>query len=505
MIPKEKANMSALSMTSLNDTFISNFITTFSIPALIILPMVIAIICFVVGNTKLNRFISVSGAFILVAICTLQSGYVLQQSAAIEIIIGGWQPPLGIRLLVNEFSAIMLLMTSTIGLAITFYSTHYFDDTHKETQFWPLWWLLITALNGIFISSDIFNTYIMLELLGLAAVSLIAIQGTQQALQASFQYLLVGLFGSLMYLLGVAIIYRTYGVLDNQLVADLVTSNRSMQLALALITLGMMLKCALFPLHFWLPSAHSNASAPVSAMLSALVVKAAFFILFTFWFEILTPVVTTAAVTVLGVFGAMAVIYGSYRAFTSPRLKQLIAYSTIAQIGYLFLAFPLMLATPDLARTAIIYFIVAHGCAKAAMFLAAGVIQKTMGHDQLSELQGIATKLPLSIFVFAVTSASLIGLPPSGGFIAKWLLLNNAVEAEQWWWVITLFIGGLLASAYLFRVLNLAFTTPAQEKEVAQIVVSERKLVGAVGLSIITILIGLNAMWLTNLITSSYK
>jgi formate hydrogenlyase subunit 3/multisubunit Na+/H+ antiporter MnhD subunit len=481
------------------------FITAFSIPALMILPMVIAIICFVAGSTKSSRIISIIGSITLVAICALQAGYVLQQAAPIELIVGGWQPPLGIRLSVNEFSAIMLLMTSTIGLAITFYSTQYFDEIEKELRFWPLWWFLITALNGIFISSDIFNTYIMLELLGLSAVSLIAIQGTQQALQASFQYLLVGLFGSLMYLLGVAIIYRTYGVLDNQLVADLVQSNASMQLALALITLGMMMKCALFPLHFWLPSAHSNASAPVSAMLSALVVKAAFFILFTFWFEILTPVVTSFAVTILGIFGAMAVIYGSYRAFTSPRLKQLIAYSTVAQIGYLFLAFPLMFTTPDLARTAVIYFIVAHGCAKAAMFLAAGVIQKTIGHDQLSELQGIASQLPISIFVFAITSASLIGLPPSGGFIAKWLLLNNAVEAGQWWWVLTLFIGGLLASAYLFRVLNLAFTTPAQEKSIAVLAVSEGKLLGAIGLAIITIVIGLNAMWLTNLITSSYS
>jgi formate hydrogenlyase subunit 3/multisubunit Na+/H+ antiporter MnhD subunit len=482
----------------------NTFITTFSIPALLILPMIIAIICFVAGNTKLSRIISVSGAIALVTICTLQAVYVLQQTAPIELIVGGWQPPLGIKLSINEFSAIMLLMTSAIGLAITYYSTQYFDNDEKEIRFWPLWWFLITALNGVFISSDIFNTYIMLELLGLSAVSLIAIQGTQQALQASFQYLLVGLFGSLMYLLGVAIIYRTYGVLDNELVAQLVESNLSMQLALALITLGMMMKCALFPLHFWLPSAHSNASAPVSAMLSALVVKAAFFILFTFWFEILTPVVTTAAVTLLGVFGAMAVIYGSYRAFTSPRLKQLIAYSTVAQIGYLFIAFPLMFITPDLARTAIIYFIVAHGCAKAAMFLAAGVIQKTMGHDQLSELQGIASQLPVSIFVFAVTSASLIGLPPSGGFIAKWLLLNNALEAGHWWWVLTLFIGGLLASAYLFRVLNLAFTTPAQEKSVIISNVSEGKLLGAIGLAIITIIIGLNAMWLTNLITSSY-
>ena len=165
------------------------FITVYSIPALLILPMTIAIICFIARNTFISRILSVASFIVLVIICAMQAGYVLQQAIPIEVIVGGWQPPLGIRLSINEFSAIMLLMTAIIGLAITFYSAHYFDSPEKEQQFWPLWWFLITALNGIFISSDIFNTYIMLELLGLSAVSLIAIQASQQALQASFQYL----------------------------------------------------------------------------------------------------------------------------------------------------------------------------------------------------------------------------------------------------------------------------------------------------------------------------
>jgi formate hydrogenlyase subunit 3/multisubunit Na+/H+ antiporter MnhD subunit len=283
-----------------------------------------------------------------------------------------------------------------------------------------------------------------------------------------------------------------------------VQNNLSTQVALACMSLGLLMKCALFPMHFWLPAAHSNASAPVSAMLSALVVKAAFFILFKLWFDVLTPVVNIYAVTFVGTLGAIAVIYGSYKAFRSPRLKLLVAYSTVAQIGYLFLAFPLMLYTPDLARTAVIYFIVAHGCAKAAMFMAAGTIQKAVGHDQIEDLKGIATKLPVSIFVFAVTSASLIGLPPSGGFIAKWLLLTNAVEAEQWWWVIVLFLGGLLASAYLFRVLNLAFTTAEEEASMETLQYKEGKLLGAALLAVVTIIIGLNAIWLTDLMKSSY-
>lgn len=477
----------------------TDFISQYSIPLQILLPLIAAIVCFISPSVILKRSFSLLTSLILVIVTTLQAIHVFEQQQAIQVLVGNWLPPLGIKLLVDGFSSVLLSMTAVIGLAIVYFSIHYFSGDDKESRFWPLWWFLNAALIGVFTSSDIFNTYIMLELLGLASVSLVALQGTQKALQASYQYLLVGLFGSLLYLLGVAILYRTYGVLDNALLAEMAQRNLSTLLALVFITIGMLLKCALFPLHFWLPEAHSNASAPVSAILSGLVIKAAFFILFNFWFEILPIVITSFAVSVIGVLGATAVVYGAYRAFTALRLKLLIAYSTVAQIGYLFLAFPLMLESPQQARIAVMYFIVAHGSAKAAMFLSAGAIQKAVGHDNLHELKGIAAHLPVSIFIFAVTSASLIGLPPSGGFIAKWLMLNTALQTGQWWWVITLFVGGLLASAYLFRVLNLAFTT-AQQESTFSVSYSEKKLLGAAALSLITIIIGLNAVWLTQMI-----
>lgn len=480
-------------------------VTHYSIELQILLPLFCAMLCFALSSVKAKRILSIVFALSIVVLTLTQAIHVLQSGYALSVIVGNWAPPLGIKLVVDGFSSVLLSMTAIIGLAIVLYSTNYFSDEAKESRFWPLWWFLNAALAGIFTSSDIFNTYIMLELLGLASVSLVALQGTQKALQAGYQYLLVGLFGSLVYLMGVAILYRAYGVLDNELLAQIAQQNLSTFVALALITLGMMLKCALFPLHFWLPEAHSNAAAPVSAVLSALVIKAAFFILFNFWFNILNNVVTESAVTVMGTLGTVAVIYGSYRAFTAPRLKLLVAYSTVAQIGYLFISFPLMMVAPEQARVAVMYFIVAHGCAKAAMFLSAGAIQHAVGHDNLQQLKGIAEHLPLSIFIFAVTSASLIGLPPTGGFIAKWLMLSNALDTAQWWWVITLFIGGLMASAYLFRVLNLAFTTYKTSGEThepvdATPVYSEKKLLSAVGLALITVIIGLNAIWLTQML-----
>lgn len=473
------------------------------IPLVFLIPIITAVACFVCDKLTFNRIISGVSAFILIGVSLVLASQTLQSNTTIVVQVGGWGAPLGIDLRVNGLIAVMILMSAVISTAITIYSMQYFSKDAIEQRFWPLWWFLIAAINGVFVSSDVFNTYIMLELLGLSAVSLIALQGTQNALNAAYQYLLVGLFGSLLYLLGVAILYRTYGVLDYQLLSLQAADTLNTQLALATMTLGMLMKCALFPLHFWLPVAHSNASAPVSAILSALVVKAAFFILFTLWFDVLSVVVGYVSVTLIGILGGIAVIYGSYRAFRAPRLKLLVAFSTVAQVGYLFLAFPLIYVDPELARTAVIYLIVAHGCAKAAMFMAAGAIQKALGHDQLDLIHGIATKFPVSIFIFAVTSASLIGLPPSGGFIAKWLLLNSAVTSHQWWWVLILFSGGLFACAYLFRVLNLAFTTSEKDLILDTNKHSETKLLSAAILSGITIIIGLNAIWITDLIASS--
>jgi NADH:ubiquinone oxidoreductase subunit 5 (subunit L)/multisubunit Na+/H+ antiporter MnhA subunit len=149
---------------------------------------------------------------------------------------------------------------------------------------------------------------------------------------------------------------------------------------------------------------------------------------------------------------------------------------------------------------AVTYLIVAHACAKAAMFMAAGNIQKTAGHDDIKRMSGIASHMPVSILIFAIAGVSLMGLPPSGGFIAKWLMLNSAIESHQWWWIIFLVLGGLLSASYLFRVLNLAFTTPQIEHEVNVSKTAEVGLSSALVLALITVIIGLNAMWILDIV-----
>ncbi|TMP28267.1 oxidoreductase [Pseudoalteromonas rubra] len=450
------------------------------LPLLIAIPLVGAIFSVLLSTKYAQVLIGLLSALALVLVIGLilvnLPSVGTEFTTPLRYVLAGWEAPLGIALSLDGFSALLLSLTVFLVTVLTFYSAFYFAASPARVRFWPLWWLLVAGINALFLSADIFNVYVTLEIIGLAAVALVALSGNKAGLTAALRYLLVGLLGSLCYLLAVALLYHVYGTLDFAQLAAKAESNPLSWAALALITVGLVLKTALVPLHFWLPHAHGSAPAPVSAILSALVVKASFYLLVRFWMEILAPAVTNEALMLLGILGGAAILWGCVQALRAKRLKLMVAYSTVAQIGYLFLLFPLLMSTEEAsasqlaaqqqsALAAVSYFIVAHACAKAAMFIAAGNIIHSLGHDDIAKLQGMAKYMPLSLFTFAIAGGSLIGLPPSAGFIAKWLLLNVAIDTHQWWWVVIILTGGLLAALAIFRVLDLAFIKPEQASD----------------------------------------
>ena len=224
------------------------------------------------------------------------------------------------------------------------------------------------------------------------------------------RYLLFALFGSISYLLGVALLYGACGTLDISLLAQRVRPTPVVWTAAALITAGLLAKTALFPLHLWLPPAHANAPAAASAVLSGLVVKGSFFLTLRLWFFVLPALSTAQVAAVLGGLGSAAVIVGGVLALQQARLKLLIAYSTVSQIGYLFLIFPLAVgahAWSTIGWSAGLMQVLAHAFAKAAMFLAAGVLAEAVGHDQIAKLGGAARALPLTFLTIALAGWSL--------------------------------------------------------------------------------------------------
>jgi multicomponent Na+:H+ antiporter subunit D len=273
----------------------------------------------------------------------------------------------------------------------------------------------------------------------------------------------VSLSASLFYLLGVALVYGQCATVDLLSLGAKAQPGPTLWVALALMTGALIAKAALFPLHFWLPAAHANAPAPVSALLSALVVKGPFYILLRLWFEAFPALITPALAQAFGALGAAAIFWGSIHALFQPRLKLLVAYSTVAQLGYLFLLFPLAAAREGsaLAWSGGLVFLGAHACAKTAMFLIAGNILHAAGHDRIKDLDGFTHVLPISAFAFGLAGLSLVGLPPSSGFAGKWMLVSASLAQGQWWWVAVILLGSLLAAAYIMRVLSHGFTQVA--------------------------------------------
>ncbi len=431
----------------------------------IIVPVIGMLLSLVIGGRYAER----------IALALMPAGIGLSLAIAIEIwvtgqplvyILGGWTPPLGIALRADGFSAVMLVTSALVITAagyfarINFATPPEFSEKRAPLAFWTLLQGLWAALTVVFLGGDLFNLFVALELLTFSAVPLVCLDGRPETLTAALRYLLFALFGSVLYLLGTALLYGAYGTLDIVLLANRISAEPvvapAVCVAAGLMTAGLLAKAALFPLHLWLPPAHANAPAAASAVLSALVVKASFFLIVRLWFDVMPGLATAAVTTVLATLGSAAILFGSVLALRQARLKLLVAYSTVAQIGYLFLMFPLAIGGHPWSADAWsggIMQTLSHAFAKAAMFLAAGLVAEQLGHDRIAELRGIGRVMPMTVFAFGLGGLSLMGLPPSGGFAAKWLLLQASVESGQWAWALIMLAGGLLAGGYIYRVI----------------------------------------------------
>lgn len=427
------------------------------------------------------------------------AGYVLRADVALVYVVGGWMPPLGIALRADGLSAAMMITTAVVISAVGLFARAEFPtpqgspEARSPLAFWTLLLGLWSGLNAVLLGDDLFNLFVALELLTFAAVPLVCLDGRAETLSAALRYLLFALLGSMLYLLGATLLYGAYGTLDIVLLAERVRPGPAAWTAATLMTVGLLAKTALFPLHLWLPPAHAGAPTPASAVLSALVVKGSFILIVRLWFDVMPGLLTYAAAQVLAVLGAAAILFGSVLALRQARLKMLVAYSTVAQIGYLFLMFPLAgppgSASID-AWTGGLLQAISHACAKAAMFMSAGLIADVLGHDRIAGLGGVGRVLPMTVLAFGIGGLSLMGLPPSGGFVAKWLLLKAAIDTGQWWWALVIMVGGLLTGGYLFRVLTPALAEADAVAPPRTSVTTRREMV-VLALALVSMLLGI--------------
>ncbi len=382
----------------------------------------------------------------LLLACTLAQG-------PVDYALGGWQRPLGVHWRLDAVGALLLLTISALMLAVLVGLTRPIAPGRDRSSVAPLCFFLWSGLSVLFTAADLFQLYVALELVTLSAVALVALGRNPRSLDAAIRYLFAAVFSSVLYLFGLALLYGQYAVLDVGLLGARMQSELLLTDALAItaITLGLLLKAAVVPLHFWLPAAHSRADADVSALLSGAVVAAAIYLLLRLWLGPFQPWLQPPVSTLLGLVGAGAILWGALQALQQRRLKRLIAYSTISQSGLMLLALPLALAD-GAAFVGAILLMVNHALAKAALFLSAGLLVAQSGHDHLSRLAPARGPVALVWLAFALAALALIGAPPGLGFAGKWILLQAAVAQGAWGWLVLIMLSSVLTLAYLYRV-----------------------------------------------------
>ena len=470
----------------------------------VLVPFVGVLAGLVLGGRNAQRvaFLTMAVGF---GVAVAVADHFLRSGTPLVYLLGGWAPPLGVALRADALAVVMLLVVAVVIFGIGVYACADFGTPSgtREARAPYTYWLLLMAvwgsLNLVFVSGDLFTLYVALELLTFAGVPLVSLEGRGETLRAALRYLLFALLGSVLYLLGAVLLYGAYGTLDIALLAARIRPDHATLAAAALMTTGLLAKTALFPLHIWLPPAHAGAPAAASAVLSALVVKGSWFLVVRLWFDVMPGVVTLSAAQFLAGMGAAAIVFGSIVAVRQERLKLLVAYSTLAQIGYLFLMFPLAF---DAGGTALVHGgaltggllqAISHATAKAGMFMAAGLVYAALGHDRIADLAGVVRALPVTVLAFVLAGIALMGVVPSGAYLAKKLLLDAADGSGQWWWTIVLQGGAVFTAGYVVLVLVSILRSSAEPTPLVRRV-SRLSEIAALALSTSSLLLALAAL-----------
>ena len=358
--------------------------------------------------------------------------------------VGKWSIPLGINLVLDGLSSLLLLAISVVSAAAMLFSARYMEQYTAKPKYLSLFLLMVAGMNGVVLSGDIFNLFVFLEIASLASYALVGFGCGHEELEASFKYMVLGTIASIFILFAVALVYGNTGTLNMAYISEAIQDsglNAGLKFALALFIVGFGLKAALVPFHAWLPDAHPSAPAPISAMLSGILIKTlGVYALARVLFNVFG--VSVSIGWLLIVLGLSSMVAGAFLAIGQWDIKRLMAYSSISQIGYVILGIGLGAtliargANPAWASLAILgglFHLVNHAVYKSLLFLTSGSIEMATGTRQLKEMGGLAVKLPLTRTTCTVASASIVGIPPFSGFWSKLILVIAAVQAQFYW------------------------------------------------------------------------
>jgi len=485
---------------------------------IVIVPLIVSLVISVTGwwYKKLSFVLSIAA----LSFCFVSSVFLfasILDLGSMEYHMGGWKSPYGIEYTIDHLNALMLVLISFLSLTTAVYAR---KSVEKELPdriflFWCLYLLLVTGLLGILVTGDLFNLFVLIEVASLSGYALVAVRG-KRATVAGFRYLIIGTIGACFYLLGVGYLYIATGTLNMGDLAHLLPAiygSRTVITSFVFIFIGFAIKIALFPLHAWQPDAYTHAPSAVSVIISTAVAKTFLYALIRIIFSVYT---INFIKTVLPVFNiicwlaATAIIFGSVYAIVQDNLKRMLAYSSIANVGYIVLGIGLAAST-SLGLTPAIMHILNHAIIKGAMFMVAGGFVYKFNLNNISDFSGLSRKMPYSTLVLIIASLSMIGLPPGAGFVSKWYLILAAIDAGQYQFVAVIFISTLLMLVYFWRIIETMYIKPEnpikneqgnkpdQQDSFAVQKLPMSMLIPSVGMAALTFIIGI--AWISGIFT----
>ena len=381
----------------------------------------------------------------------------------ISYAVGGWPPPWGIELRVDVTNAFVLLVVSALSTLVLLYSKDSIDkeiDASKHSLYYTAHLLCLAGLTGILLTGDAFNLFVFLEISSLATYTLVSLAADRRCLTAAFRYLVMGTIGATFILIGVGLLYMKTGTLNMLDLAsriDIYDSSRTINTGLAFIMVGVSIKLALFPLHMWLPAAYTHAPSAVTAFLASTATKVAVYVMIRFIFTIfgMNYVFEEMGMDlILMALAVVAIFKCSYTAAVQSNVKTLLAYSSVAQIGYMILGLSLVSITGLMAS---LIHIFNHALMKGALFMAVGAVFYRMGSVDINAFRGLGKHMPFTMAAFTIAGLSIIGVPLTVGFVSKWYLVSAALEQEHWVLAAMVLLGSLLAVIYIGRILEAAY------------------------------------------------
>ncbi|MBN3038134.1 MAG: NADH-quinone oxidoreductase subunit F [Candidatus Omnitrophica bacterium] len=369
--------------------------------------------------------------------------------------IGGWQPPFCIILVAGPLGVLFSAIIALVGLLVSVYALDYIKEGPAE-KYNMLFLLLLTGATGVVLTGDIFNLFVFFEILCISSYALVAYLRDKAGIESAIKYLIQGAVGSSLLLIGIGLLYGLFGTLN---MADIAQNIKSVSpvsvfVPMVLIIAGLGVEAAIFPLNAWLPDAHSSAPSSISAILSGIAIEVGLYAVARVIFTIFGA---SSILLFLSLLGILTLLIGEMCAFSQNNIKRMLAYSSIGQIGLIL--FALAIAT-SYGVTGGLFQMISHTLSKALLFLAAGYMIYQAGSMEMSALEGLGKKMPLTCLAFTIGAFSLVGLPPFIGFPSKFLIVQSALAAKETFFSVLIglaLLGTVIEGAYFFRVVQVLY------------------------------------------------